>query len=317
MNPLHRIVLVGSILGILLMVIAGCTEKALHVSTTSGDAAQEGELEAGLQSTSPDGEGLENASLAESSLGQTADSSDSTGQDLGMGEDPNSSLGDSGPFSATDSLAGGTSESTQGLAETGAGQEIQAQSSSDSSAQGGSGEPLAALAPSGDAADSTENRTGVMETLDENSQSVERIPGNIAVAKAEPSEAAASQLERMREEEMATLAAGIQDIFFEFDSWTITQDGKQVLEKNAEWLETKSSSKLLIEGHCDQRGTQAYNIILGKKRAVAIRDYLVGLGVEPSRLAMISYGHDKPFCADTTETCYQLNRRGHLLVQQP
>ena len=319
MHPLHRILLAVSTLGILLMVISGCSQKALHVSTTSGESAQQEELAAGLQSESSDEGGMENASLSESSLGQQLDSSDSTGQDLVMGEDP--SLGDSSSLSASDSPAGDTSGSTQAMTGTGAGQEIQAQSSSESATQGGSGGPLAGLAPLGDSADSsaqsTEDRTGVMETLDENSQSVERIPGNIAVAKAESSEAAARQLERIREEEMATLASGIQDIFFEFDSWTITPDGKQVLEKNAELLETKSFTKLLIEGHCDQRGTQAYNIILGKKRAGAIRDYLVGLGVEPSRLAMISYGQDKPFCSDPTETCYQLNRRGHLLVQQP
>ena len=146
---------------------------------------------------------------------------------------------------------------------------------------------------------------------------MERVPGNIAVAKAEQSDAAKDQLNRIREEEMATLAAGIQDVFFEFDSWAITQEGKQVLEKSADWLGDRPAATLLIEGHCDQRGTQAYNIVLGKKRAGAIRDYLIELGVDSSRLALISYGHDKPFCSDSTETCYQLNRRGHLLVQKP
>ena len=145
---------------------------------------------------------------------------------------------------------------------------------------------------------------------------VEQIPGNIAVAKAEPSDAIREQLDKIKEEEAATLAAGLNDIFFEFDSWTLTAEGRQALDHGAEWLNSKAAAKLLIEGHCDSRGTQAYNLVLGKKRAAAIRDYLVELGITPERLAIISYGQDKPFCTDPTEVCYQLNRRGHLLVQK-
>ena len=146
---------------------------------------------------------------------------------------------------------------------------------------------------------------------------VERIPENIAVAKAEPSDAFREQLDEIQEQEAATLAAGLTDIFFEFDSWTLTAEGRQALDQGAEWLGKDSSSKLLIEGHCDARGTQAYNQVLGKKRASAIREYLVGLGITPERLDVISYGQDKPFCSDPTEVCYQLNRRGHLVVQNP
>ena len=325
MKPTFRMFFIISTLGLLFALISGCGQKHLHVSTTSGEPGQEGELEADLQASNSDQTGLENLALSESGLGNQTDSSGSTDQGgTNMAQDPSSqnrgvenseALGNDDPLIAQDFSA------------TGPGQEIQAQSSSqpgteglsgqpDDSMSGGSGtqdsSPFSAFAPGA----SEESQSGD-SLLDESVTPVERIPGNIAVAKAEQSDAAKDQLNRLREEEMATLAAGIQDVFFEFDSWAITQEGKQVLEKSADWLGDKPATTLLIEGHCDERGTQAYNIVLGKKRAGAIRDYLIELGVDSTRLALISYGHDKPFCSDPTETCYQLNRRGHLLVQKP
>jgi len=146
---------------------------------------------------------------------------------------------------------------------------------------------------------------------------VERVPENIVVAKVQPSGAIEEQLARIKEDELATATAGLQDVFFEFDSWKITEVGKDVLDTNANWLQEESAMNLLIEGHCDQRGTQAYNIVLGKKRAIAIREYLVQLGIEPIRLSVITYGKEKPFCTDQTEFCFKENRRGHILVQKP
>jgi peptidoglycan-associated lipoprotein len=124
-------------------------------------------------------------------------------------------------------------------------------------------------------------------------------------------------MNRIKEEELAAASAGLEDVFFQFDSWSLTQEGKQTLERTAGWFSQDPSSKLIIEGHTDQRGTQAYNMVLAKKRAVAVQEYLSQLGVEASRLAIISYGKDKPFCQEATEVCHQLNRRGHLLVQNP
>jgi peptidoglycan-associated lipoprotein len=124
-------------------------------------------------------------------------------------------------------------------------------------------------------------------------------------------------MNRIKAEELAAAAAGLEDVFFQFDSWTLTQEGKQTLERTVGWFTQDPSSNLIIEGHTDQRGTQAYNMVLAKKRAVAVQDYLSQLGIEVSRIGIISYGKDKPFCQDATEVCYQLNRRGHLLVQNP
>ncbi len=148
-------------------------------------------------------------------------------------------------------------------------------------------------------------------------EGLENIPDSFDVAKVEPNANLEEQLERMKAEELAAARAGLEDIFFPFDSWSLTTEGKQSLERDAKTLSQSKDALLLIEGHTDQRGTQAYNMILGKKRAAAIRDYLSQLGVESSRLAIISYGKDKPFCQEPTEVCHQLNRRGHLLIQNP
>jgi peptidoglycan-associated lipoprotein len=148
-------------------------------------------------------------------------------------------------------------------------------------------------------------------------EDIEPIPDTFQIAKAEPSDSLADQMNRMKEEELAAAAAGLKDVFFQFDSWTLTQEAKQTLEQTLGWFEQDPSSNLIIEGHADQRGTQAYNMVLAKKRAAAVQDYLSQLGVSTSRLAVISYGKDKPFCQDATEVCYQLNRRGHLLVKNP
>lgn len=142
----------------------------------------------------------------------------------------------------------------------------------------------------------------------------ERVSDDIVVAKAEP-ESARQRTQEMQQEAAATASSGLQDAFFGFDSWTITDSGKQALGADAQWLKANDGKALIIEGHCDERGTQAYNLVLGEKRAKAVRNYLVDLGVEAKRLAVTSYGKDRPFCRDHTEDCYQQNRRGHLVLK--
>jgi len=147
----------------------------------------------------------------------------------------------------------------------------------------------------------------------------ERVSEDIVVAKAEPSsEAAQSAKQRTQElqqEAAATAGAALQDVYFAFDKWTVTDDGKQALGTDAQWLKANAGKALTIEGHCDERGTQAYNLVLGEKRAKAVRSYLVDLGIDAKRLAVASYGKDRPFCRDRTEDCYQQNRRGHLVLR--
>jgi peptidoglycan-associated lipoprotein len=141
----------------------------------------------------------------------------------------------------------------------------------------------------------------------------ERVADDIMVAKAE-AEAARQRTEEMRQEAAATAGTELQDVFFGFDSWTINDSGKQALGADAQWLKANGGKTLTIEGHCDERGTQAYNLVLGERRAKAVRSYLTDLGVDAKRLAVTSYGKDRPFCRDHNEDCHQQNRRGHLVL---
>lgn len=108
---------------------------------------------------------------------------------------------------------------------------------------------------------------------------------------------------------------GLGDIFFDFDRYTIRADALPVLEGDASWLRKEQGKSLLIEGHCDERGTQAYNLVLGEKRAKSAQRYLVDLGIPVSRLLMTSYGKEMPFCKDHNEGCWSKNRRAHFVVQ--
>ena len=89
-----------------------------------------------------------------------------------------------------------------------------------------------------------------------------------------------------------------------------------MLEKDVELLKgTYKDSGVLIEGHCDERGTVEYNLELGKRRAQAVKDYLVDRGIEESRIRIVSYGKERPFCTESNESCFQKNRRGHFVRQ--
>lgn len=150
--------------------------------------------------------------------------------------------------------------------------------------------------------------------LDKN-PSEERVGSGTMLAKADTSGSANRQLDEMRAEQAASAAAGLRDVFFAYDSWTIAEDGRQALSRDAEWMKTNLSAAVKVEGHCDERGTSAYNLVLGEKRAKAVRNYLVELGVSANRLSVVSYGKERPFCNEHAESCYQQNRRGHLVVK--
>jgi peptidoglycan-associated lipoprotein len=142
----------------------------------------------------------------------------------------------------------------------------------------------------------------------------ERLSPGIATAKTDPS-AARRQRDEIRAEEAATAAAGLRDVFFAYDSWTINEEGRQALSRDAEWLRMHPAVHLKVEGHCDERGSSSYNFVLAEKRAKSVRNYLVDLGIRPERVAVVSYGKERPFCKDRSEACYQQNRRGHLVVK--
>lgn len=108
----------------------------------------------------------------------------------------------------------------------------------------------------------------------------------------------------------------LQDIHFAFDEATILPSVKLILEANAGLLRTRYKNRnLLVEGHCDQRGSVEYNLVLGARRAQAVKTYLVGLGIYQSRVRIVSYGKERSVCSQANERCWQRNRRVHFVLQ--
>lgn len=118
----------------------------------------------------------------------------------------------------------------------------------------------------------------------------------------------------LTKEEKAAIEAGLQDVYFGYDQWNVSDAGMDALNRNASWLKDHPGAVLKIEGHCDERGTADYNMVLGDKRAKAARTYLLETGVSSKQVAIMTFGKERPFCFDHMESCYQQNRRGHMLL---
>ncbi len=106
----------------------------------------------------------------------------------------------------------------------------------------------------------------------------------------------------------------LDPVFFNYDEAEILPEARSILQRNAEWMREWPSTRIRIEGHCDERGTSEYNLALGDSRSNAVREYLVSLGIPANRIATVSRGKESPFCADSHEGCWSRNRRGHFLV---
>lgn len=106
----------------------------------------------------------------------------------------------------------------------------------------------------------------------------------------------------------------LADVYFDYDRFVIRSDARDVLEANARRLKAANGRKLLVEGHCDERGTVDYNLVLGERRAQTVKQYLQDLGVPASQIQITSYGKEKPFCTDHSEACWQSNRRAHFVL---
>ncbi len=128
-------------------------------------------------------------------------------------------------------------------------------------------------------------------------------------------ELARAEQERRRAAAEAAVAAHLQDIYFDFDSYTVRPDDVPILKKMADWLAANQAIKLTIEGYCDERGTIEYNLALGQKRAEAAKDYFVKSGVSGSRIRTVSYGKEAPVDAGHTENAWAKNRRDHFASQ--
>jgi peptidoglycan-associated lipoprotein len=113
----------------------------------------------------------------------------------------------------------------------------------------------------------------------------------------------------------AAPASPLKDAFFDFDKSNIRDDQKAALNDNVSWLKANAGAKVLIEGHCDERGTVEYNLALGERRAKAAKDYLIAAGIPADRISIISYGKERPFVLGHDESAWKWNRRAHFVLQ--
>jgi peptidoglycan-associated lipoprotein len=107
----------------------------------------------------------------------------------------------------------------------------------------------------------------------------------------------------------------LNDIHFDFDKYNIRPGDAKILDANAAWLKSNPGDLVLIEGHCDERGTNEYNLALGERRAKSTMNYLVAQGVQAARITIISYGKERPLCTEHNEACWSQNRRSHFLTK--
>ena len=121
--------------------------------------------------------------------------------------------------------------------------------------------------------------------------------------------------EEPKEERAAPVVAGLQPIYFDFDRSVLRDDAKSVMKANAEWLKANPRVKIRLEGNSDERGTKEYDQALGQRRALGAKKYLTELGVADKRIALISYGKEKPSCTGQNEDCWQKNRRDDLVAE--
>jgi peptidoglycan-associated lipoprotein len=124
-----------------------------------------------------------------------------------------------------------------------------------------------------------------------------------------------SSLSQLQDGKSGSESAGpLKDIYFDFDSHSLSNDAREILRANATWLKSNPAARAEIEGHSDERGTNEYNLALGAKRAQTAKDFLSTLGVGAERLSTISYGEEIPTCKEASESCWQRNRRARFVV---
>ena len=108
--------------------------------------------------------------------------------------------------------------------------------------------------------------------------------------------------------------APLAPVFFNYDESDVLAAAQGVLAQNANWMRQWPSTRVRIDGHCDERGTNEYNLALGESRSSQVRDYLISLGIEASRIATVSRGEELPFCTEDDESCWSQNRRAQFVV---
>ena len=140
--------------------------------------------------------------------------------------------------------------------------------------------------------------------------------GRTATTKESNAPSTSSSLDQLKEGKSPVTSASspLKDVLFEFDSYDLRGNARDILRGNADWLKSNPSARIEVEGHCDERGTSEYNLALGAKRSQTAKDYLVSLGISPERISTISYGEEIPVCTEPNENCWRQNRRARFVV---
>ncbi len=139
-------------------------------------------------------------------------------------------------------------------------------------------------------------------------------PAPAPIAAASPAAPSPPVVTRPAPQEFSASDA-IKPVYFDFDRSDIRPAQAPVLDANARWLQTNREALVMVEGHCDERGTEAYNLALGERRARSARDYLVAQGVAADRITTVSYGEERPVCRDRDEGCWRQNRRAGFVIK--
>jgi peptidoglycan-associated lipoprotein len=161
-------------------------------------------------------------------------------------------------------------------------------------------------------------KSGVGVEGEEAIKTSEQIEGEEAVKEIQEAEIAGQDIAKVETEELPEgykegEIPSFDDIYFDFDRYEIKESAKPTLKKLSSWL-IDTGAKVLIEGHCDERGTNEYNLALGDRRAVAVKEYLTASGVAPSKIETLSYGEERPVCTESNEACWSKNRRAHFVI---
>jgi len=146
----------------------------------------------------------------------------------------------------------------------------------------------------------------------------QKVEAKQQVSKAIPTKP--SQTSSLEALQMGTLGKGVdagplRDVNFDFDRYDIPPDMRELLKSHATWLKANAQVRVEVEGHCDERGTNEYNLALGARRAESVKRYLIDLGISPDRLSTISYGEELPICKEQNESCWAKNRRAHFVAR--
>jgi peptidoglycan-associated lipoprotein len=148
------------------------------------------------------------------------------------------------------------------------------------------------------------------------SSKAKEVPGAGSSNLGENSSGSSSLTELQKGTLNATSGGPLSDIHFGYNTYNIEPQDGSVLKANASWLQAHPQTRVQVEGHCDERGSEEYNMALGAKRAQSAKDYLVTLGIPSERISTISYGKELPLCQEHDDNCWAQNRRDHFVVQQ-